>query len=174
MRAGFLARPAEKHARLTEERYAARRRISGRGELVADRSARVDSRRHTAPRGAGKHSTGRGAIHDALHLLATSRFGTFWFARVLSTIGTWRSRWPSRGCSSPWRVAVSFLARCLRGRRATNGALPSDTPQGRSNVQEFVHSRVGRSSFNALRADSHAIHNLIGRVHNEPIAGRNP
>ena len=32
------------------------------------------------------------AFGDALHLLRTQRFATFWFASLLSDIGTWAQR----------------------------------------------------------------------------------
>jgi hypothetical protein len=35
---------------------------------------------------------------DFLRLLRTRRFGTFWFANLLSSIGTWHSRLRSLGC----------------------------------------------------------------------------
>jgi predicted MFS family arabinose efflux permease len=45
--------------------------------------------------------TGRGAAHDALNLLATRRFGTFWFASLLSSIGTWAQQ-----VAEPWLLVT--------------------------------------------------------------------
>ena len=47
-------------------------------------------------------------FRDSLSLLATRRFGTFWFASLLSSIGTWAQQ-----VAQPWLLltldASSFL-----------------------------------------------------------------
>jgi MFS family permease len=61
-----------------------------------------------APRGRSRRSAAAASFHDSLRLLRTRRFGTFWFAGLLSNLGTWAQQ-----VAEPWLLlslgASSFL-----------------------------------------------------------------
>ena len=63
---------------------------------------------HGAAAGEPHVSSGIGTLRGSLRLLATRRFGTFWFASLLSSIGTWAQQ-----VAEPWLLltlgASSFL-----------------------------------------------------------------